>query len=119
MQKGVSTTDWTWRKIADNLNKCGTPQLNVGQRAIRYNINVLVNKHKKEIRVEERASGISPDEPSELDELIHLIIALEENAPTDTCSKDKAEKDDRAKAEDVKMKAMERRLSQAKKKKRK
>ena len=36
------------------------------------------------------------------------------SSPTDTCSKDKAEKDDRAKAEDVRMKAMEK-LSQTKK----
>ena len=68
----------------------------------------MVNKHKKTIRAEERASGISPDE------LIQQIIALEESAPTDTSSKDKAEKDDRAKAEDVRMKAVER-LSQTKK----
>ena len=70
----------------------------------------MVNKYKKK-RAEERASGISPEEPSELDELIQQIIALEESAPTDTCSKDKA---DKAKAEDVRMKAMER-LSQTKK----
>ncbi|XP_068684790.1 inner centromere protein-like [Montipora foliosa] len=74
----------------------------------------LERKYRKKIRAEERSSGISPDEPSELDELIQQIIALEESAPTDTCSKDKAEKDDRAKAEDVRMKAMER-LSQTKK----
>ena len=66
---------------------------------------------RKKIRAEGRASGISPDEPSELDELIQQIIALEESAPTDTCSKDKV---DKAKAEDVRMKAMER-LSQTKK----
>ena len=78
---------------------------------MRDHINVLVNKYKKKIRAEERASGISPDEPSELDELIQRTIALEKSAPTDTCSKDKA---DKAKAEDVRMKAMER-LSQTKK----
>ena len=104
----------TWRKIADILNKCATPQFNVDHRAIWDHINILVNKHKKTIRAEERPSGISPDEPSELDELIQQIIALEKSAPTDTRSKDKAEKVDRAKAEDVRMKAMER-LSQTKK----
>lgn len=73
-----------------------------------------MDKHKKTLRAEERASGISPDEPSEQDELIEQIIALEESSPTETCSKDKADKADRAKAEDVRMKAMER-LSQTKK----
>ena len=72
-----------------------------------------MDKHKKTLRAEERASGISPDEPSEQDELIEQIIALEESSPTETC-KNKADKADRAKAEDVRMKAMER-LSQTKK----
>lgn len=56
------------------------------------------------ITAEEKASGISPDEPSELDE----------SAPTFSCHKDKDEKADRAKAEDERMKAMER-LVQTKK----
>ena len=79
--------------------------------AIRDHINVLVNKQEKKIRAEERASGISPDEPSELDGLIQQITALEQSSPIDTCSKDKA---DKGKAEDARMKAMER-LFQGKK----
>ena len=110
-KKGSPQRSETWKKIVDVLNKCASPQFNVDHRAILDHINVLVNKYKKKIRAEERASGISPDEPSELDELIQRTIALEESAPTDTCSKDKA---DKAKAEDVRMKAMER-LSQTKK----
>lgn len=111
IQKGDSQRSETWKKIVDVLNKCDSPQFNVDHRAIRDHINVLVNKYKKKIRAEERASGISPDEPSELDDLIQQIIALEESSPTDTCSKDKA---DKGKAEDARMKAMER-LSQSKK----
>lgn len=110
-KKGSPQRSETWKKIVDVLNKCASPQFNVDHRAILDHINVLVNKYKKKIRAEERASGISPDEPSELDELIQRTIALEKSAPTDTCSKDKA---DKAKAEDVRMKAMER-LSQTKK----
>ena len=110
-KKGTPQCSETWKKIVDVLNKCDSPQFNVDHRAIRDHINVLVNKYKKKIRAEERASGISPDEPSELDDLIQQIIALEESSPTDTCSKDKA---DKGKAEDARMKAMER-LSQSKK----
>ena len=113
-KKGSPQRSETWKKIADILNKSATPQFTVDHRAIRDHINVLVNKYRKIIRAEERVSGISPDEPSELDELIQQIIALEESAPTDTCSKDKDEKADRPKAEDVRMKAMER-LSQTNK----
>ena len=110
-KKGTPQHSETWKKIVDVLNKCDSPQFNVDHRAIWDHINVLVNKYKKKIRAEERASGISPDEPSELDDLKQQIIALEESSPTDTCSKDKA---DKGKAEDARMKAMER-LSQSKK----
>ena len=110
-KKGTPQRSETWKKIVDVLNKCDSPQFNVDHRAIWDHINALVNKYKKKIGVEERASGISPNEPSELDDLIQQIIALEESSPTDTCSKDKA---DKGKAEDARMKAMER-LSQSKK----
>nr|XP_058952403.1 probable E3 ubiquitin-protein ligase bre1 [Pocillopora verrucosa] len=110
-EKGTPQRSEIWKKIVDVLNKCDSPQFNVDHRAIRDHLNVLVNKYKKKIRAEERASGISLDEPSELDDLIQQIIALEESSPTDTCSKDKA---DKGKAEDARMKAMEM-LSQSKK----
>lgn len=64
-KKGTPQCSETWKKIVDVLNKCDSPQFNVDHRAIRDHINVLVNKYKKKIRAEERASGISPDEPSE------------------------------------------------------
>ena len=86
-KKGSPQRSETWKKIVDVLNKCPPSQFNVDHRAIRDHINVLVNKYKKNIRADERASGISPDEPSELDEQIQQIIAIEESAPTDTCSK--------------------------------
>ena len=98
-KKGSPQRSETWKKIVDVLNKCAFPQFNVDNRAIQDYINVLVNKYKKKIRAEERASGISPDELSELDDLIQQIIALEESSPTDTCSKDKADKSRRCKDE--------------------
>ena len=104
-KKGSPQCSETWKRIVDVLNKCASPQFNFAHIAIRDHINVLVNKYKKKIRAEERASGISPDEPSKLDGLIQQITALEESSPIDTCSKDKA---DKGKAEDARMKAMER-----------
>ena len=110
-KKGSPQRSEAWKKIVDVLNKGDSPQFNVDHRAIWDHINVLVNKYKKKIRVEERTSGISPNEPSELDDLIQKIIALEESSSTDTWGTDKA---DKGKAEDARMKAMER-LSQRKK----
>ena len=106
-KKGSPQRSETWKKIVDVLNKCAFPQFNVDHRAIQDYINVLVNKYKKKIRAEERASGISPDELSELDDLIQQIIALEV-LPQIHVVRIKL-----TKAEDARMKALER-LSQSK-----
>ena len=75
-KKGSPQRSEALKKIVDVLNKCDSPQFNADHRAIWDYINALVNKYKKKIGVEERASGISPNEPSELDDLIQKIIAL-------------------------------------------
>lgn len=80
-KKGTCQCSETRKKIIDVLNKCDSPQFNVDHRAIQNHIIVLVNRYKKKIRAEERASGISPDKQSELDDLIQQIIALEESSP--------------------------------------
>lgn len=69
-KKGFFQWSEIWRKIVDILNKCVIFQFNVDYRVIWDYINVLVNKYKKKIRVEERVLGIFLDELSELDELI-------------------------------------------------
>ena len=67
---------------------------------------------------EEKATGITPDEPTELENLLDMIIALEESGEAElqetqgTASKKLQY--DRAKAEDVRLKAMEK-LSETKK----
>lgn len=40
----------------------------------------IVRKQKRKIRVKKKSSGITPDEPSELENLLKTIIALEEGA---------------------------------------
>lgn len=70
-----------------------------------------MNRHKKELRDEEKASGITPDEPSDLDLALNTIIDLEESADTkihdaDFALKEKIESD-KAKAEGIRLKAME------------
>ena len=75
-------------------------------------------KHKRKVRAEEKATGIAPDEPTELDNLLDTIIALEESADAQSqeVSAEKSEKieSDRAKAEDARLKAMEK-LSETRK----
>ena len=40
---------------------------------------MLVYKHKKKLLAEEKATNITPDEPTELENLLDMIIALEES----------------------------------------
>ena len=62
------------------------------------------------MRAEEKATGIVPDEPMELENLLEQIIALEESAEAEqqeTCQeKNRKIESDRAKAEDIRLKAM-------------
>ena len=74
-----------WEKIAQILNECTVLRLSVDKRPVRDHMGTLVNKHKRKVRAEEKASGIAPDEPSELENLLDTIIAaLEESSETIT-----------------------------------
>ena len=72
---------------------------------------MLQNRHKKKIRAEDKATGITPDEPTELENLLEQIITLDESAEVEQqeIGREKSRKiqSDRAKAEDVRLKAME------------
>ena len=100
-----------WEKVAEALNNCSSPAFNVDKRSVRDHVGILVNRYKKKLRAEEKATGITPDEPTELDNLLEEIIALEETADAElqeiTAEKRGKIESDRAKAEDIRMKAME------------
>ena len=76
-KKGSTQRSSIWEKIADTLNKCSVPKFFVDKRSVRDHVGIVVNRHKKKLRDEEKASGITPDEPSELDLALDTIIALE------------------------------------------
>ena len=81
-------------------------------------MGILVYKHKKKLQAEEKATGITPDESTELENLLDTIIALEESGEAELQetqgTSSKKLQYDRAKAEDVRLKAMEK-LSDTKK----
>ena len=77
-KKGSTQRSSIWEKIADTLNKCSVPKLFVDKRSVRDHVGILVNRHKKKLRDDEKASGITPDEPCELDLALDTIIALED-----------------------------------------
>ena len=93
------------------LNNCSCLVFNVHKRSLRDHVGILQNRHKKKLRAEEKATGIVPDEPTELENLLEQIIALEESAEAEQQEtgreKNRKIESDRAKAEDIRLKAME------------
>ncbi|KAM7446670.1 hypothetical protein ABFA07_005024 [Porites harrisoni] len=117
-KKGSTQRSSMWEKIADTLNKCTVPKFRVDKRSVRDHVRIFVYKHKKKLLAEEKATGITPDEPTELVNLLDMIIALEESGKAEfqetqgTASKKLQY--NRVKVKDVRLKAMEK-LSETKK----
>ena len=99
-----------WQQIADNLLKLPLPTFKVDKRAVREHVDMLVKKYKRKMTMEEKASGISPEQ-SELDILLEEIVersevATEHHLKEVEENKEKFEKE-RHDAEDIRLKAME------------
>ena len=120
-KKGSTQRSGMWEKIAQILNECTVLRFSVDKRSVRDHMRILVNKHKRKVRAEEKASGIAPDEPSELENLLDTIIALEESSEAESqelrAERNEKCENDRAKAEDARLRAMEK-LSQTRKRSR-
>lgn len=72
-----------WEKIADTLNKCNLPKFRVDKHSVREHVGILVYEHTRKLKVEEKASVITPDQPTELQNFLNTIVALEESAEAD------------------------------------
>lgn len=108
-KKGTVLRGMKWNEVAENLSQLKDEVFKVDQRAVRDRYNLLSQKYKKKMKEEERASGISPD-PTEVESALETIIEMEESAEEDTQqqSANKKLKDDeeKANAENIRMKAM-------------
>ena len=47
---------------------------------MRDHVAVLINKYKRKIKAEEKAIGIAPDEPTELDNMLEEISGIEKSS---------------------------------------
>ena len=63
-----------WQFVADSLNQLEHPKFYVSQRSVSDRLKIIIDKHKKKTRDEEKASGISPEE-TELDIAIQEIYS--------------------------------------------
>ena len=93
------------------MNECTALSFSVDKRSVRDHMGILVRKHKRKVTAEEKASGIVPSEPSELENLLDTIIALEESSEAESrkliAEKNERCENDRAKAEYARLKTME------------
>ena len=102
-KKGSTQRSGMWEKTAQTLNECTALRFSVDKRSVRDHIGILVNKDKRKVRAKEKASGIAPGEPSELENLLDTIIGLEESSEAESpelrVEKNEKCENDRAKAE--------------------
>lgn len=113
-RKGSPDRGRIWDEIAERLNATKDIVFRIKEkRAVRDRWNLLKNKFKKNRSEEENASGIEVDEQDEKDILIEELTEQEDTMQENIGSK---EKTDKAAAEDVRNKALER-LGETKKRK--
>ena len=68
-------------EIPLNLSAVSEPHFSVSVRSVRDHVNlVLINKHKRKVAEESKATGIAVDEPSEFDAAVEEICEKAEAA---------------------------------------
>ena len=71
---GSSERGQAWQFVADSLNQMEHPTFSISQRSVRDRFRVIIDKHKRKMREEGAASGISSEE-TELDIALQDILA--------------------------------------------
>ena len=74
----------SWDSIAEALNERETEKFSVDQRGVRERYSKLEKSFKKKMAVEERSSGITGKDITELDQAIETILGLIETAEHET-----------------------------------
>lgn len=110
--KGSRERAKLWEEIAMSLNSVSAPQFSVTVRSVRDRVNlVLIKTHKKKVSEENKASGITPDEPSEfesgMDEICEKAEAAERDQQVISEERKANLKKDKKQAEDMRAKALE------------
>ena len=75
---GTKDRGQSWDRIAKNLKKLDHPMFLVDQRGVRDRFCKLQKDFKCKRACEERASGICPDEPDELEQALENITEMEQ-----------------------------------------
>ena len=71
---GTQQRGEVWKSIAESLNSLDKPIFSVNQRAVRERYTLLERSFKQNVRKEEQATGIAPDEPSDFQKAMEEIV---------------------------------------------
>ena len=63
-----------WKMIAESLNSIENPKFTVNHRSVRERYTILEKNYVKKNNAEEKATGISPEEMSDLDKALEEIV---------------------------------------------
>ena len=94
-------------RIAESLNQLQEPFFNVSQKSIRDRLKILERDFKRKDRFERNASGISP-EKSEIDVIMEDYLERKEEQERESEKISDKTAEDKASAEEMRNKAMER-----------
>ena len=103
-KKGSIARGQIWDEIASNLNSLENPRFKVTKRSVRERYTLLIEKLKKKLKEEEKASGIETDindVEKALEEILEKEADAENTLPTDK------KRVDNVKAVEMRNRAME------------
>ena len=103
-KKGSIARGNIWDQIANNLNSLEIPRFRVSKRSVRERYTLLIEKLKKKLKEEEKASGIETS-MSDVEKALEEIMEKESDAENTVESNKK--KADHAKAVEMRKRAME------------
>ena len=103
-KKGSIARGQIWEQIANNLYFSEIPRFKVTKRSVRESYTLLIEKLKKKLKEEEKASGIETD-MSDVEKALEEILGKETDTEN-TLQIDKR-KEDNAKAVEMRNRAME------------
>ena len=97
-KKGTVERGNLWTAIADNLNNVQEIKFRIKPRSVRERYDLLVSRFRNKIRQEERETGTSPPELTEVESMLEEIIERENLASSQVNQSNKAKVDNERKA---------------------
>lgn len=111
-KKGTPAQGAKWNAVINRLLQIREPSFKVGseQKAVSNHYNLLALKYRQKIKEEERASGVSIPELTELEKGLEILVEWEDATDLEqkqTAAQKKRAREEKMNAEEVRNRAME------------